>query len=247
METGVETGLEAQVEESLPTATPVSPELADTPWPLLGNDPQRTGRSSFTASQVPDEIWSPTTAGGQLTSGLSSSPAIGADGTVYFGSVGNRLYAFNSDGSLEWSYATAGTVRSSSAISSDGTIYVGSDDKKLHAINPEGSSKWRFRTEGPVNSSPTIADEGTIYIGSDDNKLYAINPDGTESWTYHIEGAVSSPAIGADGTIYAGYVGEVASFSPSVGALYAFRPNGALKWRMELDPYSFTPSTLTNH
>jgi hypothetical protein len=137
--------------------------------------------------------------------GVSSSPAIGSDGTIYVGSDDNKLYAINPDGSLKWSFKTGLGVSSSPAIGSDGTIYIGSDDNKLYAINPDGSLKWSFKTGGDVWSSPAIGLDGTIYVGSLDDKLYAINPDGSLKWSFKTGWAVdSSPAIGSDGTIYVG-------------------------------------------
>jgi outer membrane protein assembly factor BamB len=68
---------------------------------------------------------------------VSSSPAVGSDGTVYVGSQDGRLYAINpGDGSEKWSYATAGIVASSPAIGGDGTVYVGSGDYNLYAFWP---------------------------------------------------------------------------------------------------------------
>ena len=57
---------------------------------------------------------------------LSSSPAIGADGTVYIGSYDDNLYAINPDGTKKWAFDIGDDVDSSPAIGSDGTIYVGS-------------------------------------------------------------------------------------------------------------------------
>ncbi|MDN5325305.1 MAG: hypothetical protein PWP02_1024, partial [Thermosipho sp. (in: thermotogales)] len=51
-----------------------------------------------------------------------SSPAIGADGTIYVGSDDDYLYAINPDGSLKWKIYG---INNSPAIDSDGTIYVG--------------------------------------------------------------------------------------------------------------------------
>ena len=45
--------------------------------------------------------------------------------------------------------------------------------------------------------------------------LYALNPDGTQRWFYPGVGSISSPAIGADGTIY---IGD--------DELFAIRPDG---------------------
>ena len=105
-----------------------------------------------------------------------SSPAIGADGTIYVGSDDNYLHAVTADGTLLWKYYTGGDVRSSPAVDAAGTIYVGSKDGYLYAINPDGTLKWKYHTDGEIWSSPAINCDGTIYIGSVDMYLYAINP-----------------------------------------------------------------------
>jgi outer membrane protein assembly factor BamB len=190
---------------------------ADSPWPMYGQNLQRTAISPYSGPEVPKLKWSFTT-GDQVM----SSPTIGADGTIYFGSFDNKLYAVNPDGSQRWSFTTGASVYSSPAIGADGTIYVGSLDKKLYAINPDGSQRWSFTTGGSIYSSPAIRADGTIYVGSFDKKLYAINPDGSQRWSFTTWGYVrSSPAIGADGTICVG------SYD---GRLYAINPNGSANW-----------------
>ena len=57
---------------------------------------------------------------------VDSSPAIGADGTIYVGSYDGKLYALNPDGTQKWAFTTGDAVYSSPAIGADGTIYVGS-------------------------------------------------------------------------------------------------------------------------
>jgi hypothetical protein len=106
---------------------------------------------------------------------VSSSPAIGSDGTVYVGSCDDYLYALNPDGSLKWGYQTGSYVDSSPAIGSDGTVYVGSYDSYLYALNPDGSLKWRCQTGDRVYSSPAIGSDGTVYVGSGDWYLYAFH------------------------------------------------------------------------
>jgi outer membrane protein assembly factor BamB len=153
---------------------------------------------------------------------IFSAPAIGNDGTLYFGSNDGNLYALNSNGILKWAYTTAGSIYSYPAIGSDGTIYFGSIDNKLYALNPNGTKKWSYTTGNNIYSSPAIGSDGTIYIGSVDNKLYAINPDGTLEWSYTTGNNIySSPAIGSDGTIYIGSYDH---------KLYALNPDGTLKW-----------------
>jgi hypothetical protein len=202
---------------ALMPANTAQAQPADSAWPMFGQNPQRTGRSPYSGPEVPKQKWS-FTVGGVVW----SSPAIGADGTIYVGSDDNNLYAINPDGSLKWSVTTGFWVVSSPAIGADGTIYVGSCDGNLYAINPEGSQKWSFTTGDSVYSSPAIGADGTIYVGSKDNKLYAINPDGTQKWSFTTGDDVwSSPAIGAKGTIYVG---------SDDTKLYAINPDGTQKW-----------------
>jgi len=136
---------------------------------MFHQNPQRTGRSPHSGPEVPKWKWYFTT-GGQV----HSSPAIGADGTIYVGATGTNLSAINPDGSQKWIFTTVACVDSSPAIGADGTIYVGSDDWGFYAINPDGSQKWVGITGGPVWSSPAIGADGTIYFGSDNGNLYAI-------------------------------------------------------------------------
>ena len=109
---------------------------------------------------------------------MTSSPAIGSDGTVYVGSNDNKLYAINGKSGVKlWEFETGSGVSSSPAIGSDGTVYVGSG-KKLYAINPKSGVKlWEFETGFHVRSSPAIGSDGTVYVGSRDGKLYAIKTD----------------------------------------------------------------------
>jgi outer membrane protein assembly factor BamB len=115
----------------------------------------------------------------------SGSPAIGADGTVYIGSLDSKLYALNADGTFRWSYTTGNQVYGSPAIGADGTIYIGSYDNNLYALNPDGTLKWSYTTGGHILGSAAIGSDGTVYIGSYDNKLYALNPDGTQMELHH--------------------------------------------------------------
>jgi outer membrane protein assembly factor BamB len=170
-------------------------------------------------------------AGGEIY----SSPAIGKDGTIYFGSWDKNLYAVKRDGSLKWAFPTGDIVWSSPAIAADGTIYVGSSDKNLYAVNPDGTQKWAFLTGGAVDSSPAIAADGTIYVGSSDKNLYAVNPaNGSQKWAFPIGNYVYASAIGPDGTIYVG------SFDFK---LYAVNSNGTQKWAFTTGgPIYFSPS-----
>jgi len=151
---------------------------------------------------------------------IYSSPAIGNDGTIYFGSEDQNIYALYPNGTLKWKYKTGHAVLSSPAIGDDGTVYCGSHDTYLYAFHPNnGTVKWKYKTGNWIRVSPCIADDDTIYIVSLDDYLHAVYPNGTLKWKTDV-GAGTSPTIGQDGTIYAGY-----------RILHAINPNnGSIKW-----------------
>ena len=87
---------------------------------------------------------------------IVSSPAIGADGTIYFGSHDKKFYALAADGRKKWEFATGGPILSSPALNKDQCLYFTSVDGCLYALNLDGSLRWRLRTGGITESSPVI-------------------------------------------------------------------------------------------
>jgi outer membrane protein assembly factor BamB len=174
---------------------------------------------------------------------IISSPAIGSDGTIYFGSLNDTLYALNPNGTLKWCYSTNRDIYSSPAIGTDGTIYFGSYDNFLYALKPDGSLKWKYDAGTSIHSSPAIGSDGTIYFGQMLGQYYpgyftALNPDGSLKWRYPTNYDIySSPSIGPDGTIYFG----TWTRGDSVNYFYAFNPDGSIKWRYNLN-YSISSS-----
>ncbi|MFC1569378.1 PQQ-binding-like beta-propeller repeat protein [bacterium] len=165
-----------------------------------------------------------------IDNSISTSPAIGKNGTIYIGSNGrysyyNYLYAISSKGKRVWRCSINGKIISSPMIDEQGIIYVGSDNNRLYAITASGDIKWQYKTEGNVYSSPALGPDRSIYFGSSDNHLYSVNTSGKLNWKYKTNGSVtSSPAVGNDGTIY---------FGSDDTYLYAITPDGELKWRFK--------------
>jgi len=188
---------------------------------MFRHDVQHTGRSRHVGPETPAVRWTLLTGGD-----ICSSPAVGADGTIYVGSWDHKLYAVSPDGSLRWNLAVDNMISSSPAIGLDGTIFVGALEwggGNMYAINADGTLKWAFNVGGRIASSPAIGADGTIYVGSEDiHRLYAIEPNGTLKWSFTTGNDVgSSPAIGVDGTVYVGSMDH---------NLYAINPDGTLKW-----------------
>ena len=186
-------------------------------WWMFHHDPQHTGRSPFTGPTSAVQKWA-------FATGLYviSSPALGADGTIYFGADDNKFYALNPNGTKKWAFSAGNYFESSPAIAKDGTIYAGCLNGQLFALNADGTQKWSFNTGSSIFSSPVIGTTGTIYFGAENNNIYAVNPDGSRKWVV-ATGAIilSSPAIGADETIYVGSMDN---------KLYALNTDGSVKW-----------------
>ncbi len=133
---------------------------------------------------------------------MDSSPALGADGTIYFGSWDKSFYALNPDGSRKWQFETGGEIVSSPAIDADGRVFFGSHDGKFYALSPAGTRLWDYQTGGPILSSPAIDNDGTLYFTSVDGFFYALNSNGGIKWRLQTGGITeSSPVIGQDGTL----------------------------------------------
>ena len=205
-------------------AAPLGAQLGDRPWPMRGHDARRTGRSEVNGPHTAHLKWRLYLGG--PTWGVTGSPVIGKDGTIYVGASSRFLYAITPEGHEKWRFRTGDAIVSAPAIGADGTIYVTCYDGNLYALNPDGSPKWILRGVDFVSASPAIAQDGTIYFGSGDNRLYAVSPNGRVKWTHSVGGYIDQgPAIGLDGTLY---------FGSWDSRFYAVWPDGTLRWSMEV-------------
>lgn len=121
------------------------------------------------------------------------------------------------------------------AIDKDGIVYMNNQNGYTYALNRDGTLKWKLKVEGDNTKTNVIGSDGTIYNAS--KKLNAINPDGTVKWV--AEGTTpnyvnfSEPVIDKDGTIY------VLNNAKDDTKLYAFNPDGSLKFKGTTDLTSF--------
>lgn len=161
--------------------------------------------------------------------GGCSSIAIGNDGQIYIGAIGD-LYSLNEDGTCEWCYEQGGGTP---VIGIDGTIYsITGYSKELLAINHTGQLVWQYSIPERMTTQAVVGEDGTIYFGSYSD-LYALNSDGSLKWRKNMNTTVRvTPLIGADGTLYCdGYDGLS-------NGLYAFDANdGTVKWKYETELY----------
>jgi outer membrane protein assembly factor BamB len=110
---------------------------------------------------------------------FKSSPAISADGTIYFGtnigdSAGGEIIAINSDGTERWRKQIAEWwVDSSPAIAEDGTVYIGSTCAGRGYLHAFGSVESNSPPDAPSISGESNGKVGVEY----EFRFQAFDPD----------------------------------------------------------------------
>ncbi|GGV54753.1 hypothetical protein GCM10010245_86660 [Streptomyces spectabilis] len=216
----------------------------------------REGRVFFTAEdgslhvlegKTGKHLWSRSAGYGQSSAAVIS-PAPGNDGSswVYVGSGRGTVEAFDSDGNLQWSFATRGPVRSSPAIAA-GTVYIGSDDNGVYALDARtGKLKWSASTGGNVTATPAVA-KGMLYVGSHDASMYAMDTkNGRIVWTHRTRrGPIRASA--ALGTLPS--TGQSAVYvGADDGYFYAFDARrGQTLWSRDFKSPIMSSAAVTTH
>jgi len=184
---------------------------------------------------------------------ITSSPAAGADGTIYVGSNDSHFYALNGvNGELKWRYAIVPTTivdTGSAAVGTDGTVYFGASNGSLYALIDGGTGatpRWIAPLGGPITNAPALAADGTIYIRIErgttalnaESQLVAVDgATGAVRWRYSMgpEASYAAPSLAPDGTVYV---------SGGDNSLHAVTPAGVRKWRFATDTQVYSSPAL---
>jgi len=109
--------------------------------------------------------------GEQVPSKITVTPAVDADGKIYFGSQNGFFYALNSDGEELWNYPTGKIDRSSACIDSLGRVYVGTSEDSgvnyLYAFNDEDPNPPIILRAGFEDNVIQSATGGDLLIRAD--------------------------------------------------------------------------------
>lgn len=101
-----------------------------------------------------------------------------------------------------------------------------------------GHLRWTRDLGGNVTPGPVVGADGTVYAATNAGVLHAVDPlTGEDRWSYDGGGGYgsdlsTSPAVLPDGTV----------LWPGPGALFALRPDGSLRWRLDLDGQPTSPA-----
>ena len=132
------------------------------------------------------------------TSSTESSPIVGPDGTIYYGSNDGKFYAVSASGSLKWSWTGTSPIKSTAVMLQNGNLVFGTDGNKVIELSKTGSlvRPGFNKTTGSFRSSPNIAFDSTIFIGNTDTYMYALTKTLSLKWRFKTSGNItSSPAI----------------------------------------------------
>lgn len=177
-----------------------------------------------------------------------SSPTV-ANGTLYFGSGDNNVYALDAvTGSLKWTFKTGDVVHATPAVSS-GVVYIGSWDRNMYALDAaSGKELWRYQTGNDttiynqvgIASSAAIAG-GKIFFGCRDGHFYALDAKtGKLIWSHDnkMGWVIASPAV-RDNTVY---------FPTSDGTRFKAldAATGELKYSTQNKAISFSSPAIVN-
>lgn len=196
-------------------------------------------------------------------------PAIGADGTIYYGHIsaddGSRggLVAVEPNGDRKWLFATGASasrfhVHGGPAIGPDGTIYFVSEEPErvFYAVRPDGTLKWRSptRTDGSASRFFThavlVGDSLVVAVDrepSSDGRPWAgvlvavAAADGALRWTAFIS------STGPPFNQHAPAIGDDATiYVARTSQFVAVRPDGTELWRRNTRMASGSPTIGNN-
>ncbi len=110
--------------------------------------------------------------------GGASSPAIGRDGSVYFGTEDGRLIAVDANGQERWTRYFPAAIRSSPILDRDDHLLFRTADGSVHSLTREGERRYRRLRDDvttTLDSSAAMALDGTAYLATNRGELLKLS------------------------------------------------------------------------
>lgn len=205
----------------------------------LTNTPTATTRATTTPTQPPATIPIPTDT---PRPSRTPAPTIPATATPRPRPAAIPLPAsrlgFGQLGTTLWVHNLPDVISRAPAVAADGHVYVVAG-LSLYALTPDGREEWHTALSAgtdPVRrraGAPVVAPDGRILVIAGDT-LQTFAADGTPGWRWSGGDALTAlPAFSPDGGVYV---------MTNAGNLWAFDPNGRVRWTTRLCAVSGTGS-----
>lgn len=167
---------------------------------------------------------------------IYSSPALGRDGALFFGSQDDHLTALLPDGTTRFRVALGADADATPTIGDDGTVFIGTDAGEVWAVHPEtGQVRWQTKVGGYVRGPLSITRAGLVLAatyGPTPAVVALDGADGREAFRFAIRGTGArefgihaAPIEDAQGTLL---------FGAQDDFVYALSPEGALLWKVRV-------------
>jgi len=191
--------------------------------------------------------------GGLENRNFQSSIVINQNDDIYYAK--DKLYAYNSEGILKWTFKDNYDFYSQPALDKEGNIYFSGYEKgknsRLYKIidkNTRGQNVWN-NTGNMLNGSkataPSISQDNKLYVADNEGYIYAFLTQGNygeaiKLWEKKIsqDGFISNPIIAEDGSIY---------LADQSGELYLLKPTGEIYGSIDLDNDPITSSPIIDN
>jgi len=141
---------------------------------------------------------------------IPETPAVGPDGTIYFGSWDGYLYAASPEGTVRWAIDLKDRVTSAPGIDADGRVLVSTFEGMLCAVRiADGRPVLDWQVDANARySSPLVSSDGKVYVGTLDGRFsaYALaSGEKVGELIFHRKPWITaSPVPGGDGVVYLG-------------------------------------------
>lgn len=199
--------------------------------------PQLTEDGQLLVAGYDQKLYSLNTANGSsnwtfagATNRYIGSPAVVA-GIIYAPNSDNRLYALDSDGKLQWTFAAQQPLWSQPV--EDGNVLVlPSMDHKVYGVDIQsGEEIWTLDAGGALVGNPTPGESSLIYVGTLNQEVLAISSaNGRLAWSYSAPGWVWGTPTYFDGQLFVGDLeGTVIALDGATGQeLWSMDTEGAI-------------------
>ena len=173
-----------------------------------------------------------------------ASPLIASDGTIYIGTIDNRLLAINPNGTLKWKFETDGAIyQLGMNIGLDGAIYFVDNTNHLYAVDQSGMLRWKigenykfgYSDPSGISFSP---DGETLYLGCDGTAesdtikgLVAVDVTGKVKWLFRTGSITVTPQVDNSGNIFFSAGKGLGSNEENQTGVFSVTSEGQLRWK----------------